>query len=1085
MSVDCSRFTFHPWKDYFGVVMQQGRVQLDADWNEWVAQVARRLQAGTMDTLGPATAGRAVVPSTTPSGFAIAAEAGGFRIGAGRLYVDGWLLENHGAPDKVWDTRLAEITGTTAVSCFEQPYLPFNPVNEPAPADVFNRPALAGGPHLVYVDVWQRDVTHLHDPDLVEKAIGVDTTARTQTVWQVRVLENVGNVTCATDDDDVPAWSALVRPSGARLTTSTGDLPGDPNPCLVPPAAGYKGLENQLYRVEVHRGGPQGTATFKWSRDNATIATRVTEIQGGTRLVVESLGRDDVLGFHAGQWVEVLDDWHELHGRPGLLRRIRPGDGVDAATRSILFNDALPAGLFPVDAQGRTDATRHTRVRRWDQSNQVRRLDGSVFHDLNPSASSNGIPVPPAGTVLALENGILVEIGLPDGGEYRTGDYWVIAARVADGSIDLLDEAPPRGIHHHYARLAIVTLPDTETDCRLPWPPEAGEGSCDCSVCVSAESHSSGTLTIQAAIEQAKQTGGTVCIGPGTYNLREPVRLLNARSVRVRGQGWATVLVATAGGEALQVVDSINVVVENLAVVTAAIESARTAVTLRNAFDVMFQRLHIFNVTVGDQTSIAIAIEGYALNTHVAECLLGAGIGILGGRRGDGYLLTAGLRITDNTFACADRGISLERLAVHIGDARVTGNAIRGCRQIGIAALGGVAPGGTLDIGNNLLEVEANGILAGTDGLRIAENDIRARPGELPGDGVVLVRGLDPTGIDTAQILANRVLELRGHGIALRTRVNSGMIKMNIISEVTGGGIVMEGEGEAGQLVVENNQLLGVGLGGNVQGLQVAAMRFVATQDLDVRANAIANFAREARQSQARTAILAVASERTRITGNHIAGVAPMDGFVGQSTGIGVIAPFHAVSVAENAVRRRGADADKLAPGEWVGIGVRGRVDNATPDERFGFIPLGDIAVGRLAESVFVFTGTSLRLAAVLPSGEVTLRANEVESEFSTTSPVAITTATGCRVVDNRIALLPVETTDRRLANPSLVRARRAIVSSNDLCGPGGPEAEVLRVQLAGEGEAAIVGNLRSGVIVLNNALLGDPWAPLNPLSRE
>ena len=128
-----------------------------------------------------------------------------------------------------------------------------------------------------------------------------------------------------------PARGVAPAPTQPRLTTPTGDLPDDPNPCLVPPAAGYKGTENQLYRVEIHRGGPQATAPFKWSRDNATVATRVTEIHGGTRLVVESLGRDDVLGFHPGDWIEIVDDWHELHGRPGLLRRIRPGGAASAS----------------------------------------------------------------------------------------------------------------------------------------------------------------------------------------------------------------------------------------------------------------------------------------------------------------------------------------------------------------------------------------------------------------------------------------------------------------------------------------------------------------------------------------------------------------------------------------------------------------------------------------------------------------------------------------------------------------------------------------------------------------------------------
>ena len=34
MAGDYSRRTFHPNKHYTGVLQQQGRVQLDGDWNE-------------------------------------------------------------------------------------------------------------------------------------------------------------------------------------------------------------------------------------------------------------------------------------------------------------------------------------------------------------------------------------------------------------------------------------------------------------------------------------------------------------------------------------------------------------------------------------------------------------------------------------------------------------------------------------------------------------------------------------------------------------------------------------------------------------------------------------------------------------------------------------------------------------------------------------------------------------------------------------------------------------------------------------------------------------------------------------------
>ena len=43
MSGDYSRVRFDPKNDFSGVLMQQGRVQLDADWNELVELLDRRL----------------------------------------------------------------------------------------------------------------------------------------------------------------------------------------------------------------------------------------------------------------------------------------------------------------------------------------------------------------------------------------------------------------------------------------------------------------------------------------------------------------------------------------------------------------------------------------------------------------------------------------------------------------------------------------------------------------------------------------------------------------------------------------------------------------------------------------------------------------------------------------------------------------------------------------------------------------------------------------------------------------------------------------------------------------------------------
>jgi hypothetical protein len=190
MGADVSRVRFDPLRDFAGVVLQQGRLLLDADFNEYVALLDRRLRAETSDLTSygpdPDHAGVAWVPRETPDGFRVTASGGELLIGRGRIYVDGLLAENHGREPLGFDPLLSEPTGTTDTPYEKQPYWP-TPDALPT-----------GGPHLAYVDVWEREVTSVEDPDLVEIAVGVDTTARLQTVWQVRLLQGIGNATCTT-----------------------------------------------------------------------------------------------------------------------------------------------------------------------------------------------------------------------------------------------------------------------------------------------------------------------------------------------------------------------------------------------------------------------------------------------------------------------------------------------------------------------------------------------------------------------------------------------------------------------------------------------------------------------------------------------------------------------------------------------------------------------------------------------------------------------------------------------------------------------------------------------------------------------
>lgn len=551
MSFDISRSTFRPRKNFLGVVMEQGRVQLDSDWNEWQSEYSRRIQAGTLDTIG-----QAVYPASTPNAFKITTGTNSsgnntLFIGAGRYYIDGVLAENHGPESQAaWDSALAELSGAPAFSTTtaetdyaQQPHLP--------------NPALpvSGQIYLAYLDVWERDVTYLEDPDLIDKAVNIDTTGRLQTVWQVKLL-NLGSPTTTPDcSTDVPAFDALQQPPAGRLTN--GLVPNAASgPCCLSPNTGYTGQENQLYRVEIHQAGapsaapsggftfplPANTPAFKWSRDDASVQTSVTAISSVTtssgsvsQLTVASLGRDQVLGFTVNDWIEITDDAYELNGEAGEIYQIT---GVTAATNTITLSAAVSSHFQLTN--GQTTPGLHTRITRWDQSGQVYQTDSSgnttSWINLNSTGSTGVIPVPPVGTTLVLENGITASFALspePTSANpttFRIADYWLFAARASDGSIETLNSAPPLGINHHYTKLSIVDFPSTASNCRNEWPPSQS-GGCTCAITVSP-SDLTGDTTLQTILNnyQNSSTATTICLEPGTYSLSAPLRLSSAFS---------------------------------------------------------------------------------------------------------------------------------------------------------------------------------------------------------------------------------------------------------------------------------------------------------------------------------------------------------------------------------------------------------------------------------------------------------------------------------------------------------------------------------------------------------------------------
>src|SRR5215217_6354541 len=179
MKADLSRQTFDPEKRYSGVLMQQGRVLLDSEWNEQQEIHQHRTESVAEDVIGPS--GIPIDEDGKATGFEITAQDGKLYVGEGRIYVDGVLCVNDSEDPVPYDG---------------QPHPP-NPDDLTKWMDGESTESEDGDLKLglVYLDVWERHITHLDDGRIREVALGgPDTTTRKQSLWQVKVMDRFPTV---------------------------------------------------------------------------------------------------------------------------------------------------------------------------------------------------------------------------------------------------------------------------------------------------------------------------------------------------------------------------------------------------------------------------------------------------------------------------------------------------------------------------------------------------------------------------------------------------------------------------------------------------------------------------------------------------------------------------------------------------------------------------------------------------------------------------------------------------------------------------------------------------------------------------
>lgn len=471
MKGDFARVSFDPTRHYSHVFQQQGRVLLEADWNEQAQIQLHLLRSLVRDLVGPcwaAGSGFAITSSSPPNadGNSTTLPLTDWQLAPGHFYVDGILCVN-------------EANCTLA----QQPHAPTPDYGVGDGKSGFENPPKG---YALWLDVWERHLSWIEAPTNLDSALdGIDTCSRAQVVWQVRLLDpsraqrqlddvsaalktrqaaaspadaatikqqladvaalgkslggGQGNASaCATVRQLLGARAAYAQP---RMRADLGQQAADDDPCMIAPGARYRGVENQLYRIEIHQEGPAGTASFKWSRENGSVVFSVTRHDLGAAaddgsaaltVTLASFGRDARLGLAANDWVELVDDRCTLGQRAYPLLQVIATDPANGSVTLDVPKNIVP---WPLD----DDPKQHPLLRRWDQRDAV---------------NAQGVLAVAEGSAIALENGI--EISFEPGGVYASGDYWLIPARVAgNGQLDWPTAngtpaaLPPRGRHHH------------------------------------------------------------------------------------------------------------------------------------------------------------------------------------------------------------------------------------------------------------------------------------------------------------------------------------------------------------------------------------------------------------------------------------------------------------------------------------------------------------------------------------------------------------------------------------------------------------------------------------------------------------
>ena len=360
MPSDRARLSYDPTRQYRSVVAQQGRVQLEADWNEAQSIAAEELRERILDVVGPSGTpddGYRVLEQVVPD------HPFDFEVMEGTMYVGGervFLPEHVRYGDQEeWLDRAGDPWWVTPGTAWRQEsqYGADQTVQQ-TPEQDNQKQKQDNQRELVYLFLREQEVSAVEDPALKDVALGgPDTTQRTRLIQRI-VRRGTEQPNCDWAlDEAIEAWKkkglefdpeTMRLKSAGELKVSFTQVVTVPDLCEPEARGGYLGADNQLIRIQVSGDGQDGKPPrIVWGFDNGYFMYRVTvESPDGQTLRLISRPVDDYHMPRAGQAVEVLrsaarlTDEDYIASATGVVFTL--DDAYDPGDQIVRLPDPLP-----------------------------------------------------------------------------------------------------------------------------------------------------------------------------------------------------------------------------------------------------------------------------------------------------------------------------------------------------------------------------------------------------------------------------------------------------------------------------------------------------------------------------------------------------------------------------------------------------------------------------------------------------------------------------------------------------------------------------------------------------------------------